>query len=69
VRVDGDEATGRAYICEFGRMLTGASELNYAIYHDRYRRTADGWRFVERRYEVRYVDRTPLRGAPPDVEQ
>ena len=43
----------------------GGSHLNYAVYHDRYRRTPDGWRFTERVYEVRYLDTTPLAGAAP----
>ncbi|MGC1564890.1 MAG: hypothetical protein WA794_02615, partial [Trebonia sp.] len=43
----------------------GTSELNYAIYHDRYQRTADGWKFTERVYEVRYHDTSPLAGSPP----
>ncbi|MDR0344773.1 MAG: nuclear transport factor 2 family protein [Nocardiopsaceae bacterium] len=38
-------------------------ELNYAIYHDRYRRTGDGWKFTERFYEVRYLDHSPLAGS------
>lgn len=50
---------------EFGHMRNGHSELNYALYHDRYRRTPDGWKSAERVYEVRYLDATPLRGAPP----
>ncbi len=63
VRLDGDTAAGRAYIHEFGRMREGSSHLNYAVYHDRYRRTADGWKFTERRYEIKYLDATPLNGA------
>jgi ketosteroid isomerase-like protein len=65
VEIDGDTARGRVYIVEFGRMHEGGSHLNYAIYHDRYRRTPDGWRFTERVYEIRYMDTTPLPGAPP----
>jgi ketosteroid isomerase-like protein len=65
IELDGDTATGRAYIVEFGRFRDGSSNLNYSLYHDRYRRTPDGWRFVERVYEVRYVDTTPLTGSPP----
>ncbi|MFF7529949.1 nuclear transport factor 2 family protein [Streptomyces bobili] len=65
IRLDGDAATGRAYIQEFGRMRDGSSHLNYAVYHDRYERTADGWKFSERVYEVRYLDSTPLRGSAP----
>lgn len=65
LRIDGDTARGRVYIHEFGRMRDGSSHANWALYHDRYRRTPDGWKFSERVYEVRYVDATPLTGAPP----
>jgi len=65
VRLDGDTASGRAYIQELIRLRDGSSELNYAIYHDRYRRTPDGWKFTERVYEIRYLDTTPLAGSPP----
>ncbi|WP_433466091.1 nuclear transport factor 2 family protein [Spirillospora sp. CA-128828] len=64
IRLDGDTATGRAYIQEFGRFHDGGSHLNYALYHDRYQRTPDGWKFTERVYEVRYGDSTPLAGSP-----
>jgi ketosteroid isomerase-like protein len=67
IQLDGDTAAGRAYLQELGRLRDGRSELNYAIYHDRYRRTADGWKFTERIYEVRYPDTTPLTGAPPEA--
>ena len=39
--------------------------MNYAIYHDRYQRTGDGWKFTERVYEVRYLDTSPLAGSAP----
>jgi ketosteroid isomerase-like protein len=60
--IDGDTATGRAYVTEFGRLYDGRSNFNCSIYHDRYRRTADGWKFVERSYEIRYHDQTALSG-------
>ena len=66
IRLDGDTASGRAYIAELMRFSDGRSELNYAIYHDRYRRTGDGWKFTERIYEVRYLDHSPLAGSAPD---
>ncbi|SDU82898.1 nuclear transport factor 2 family protein [Jiangella alkaliphila] len=66
VRLDGDTATGRAYVLSFGGLRDGASHLNYSVYHDRYRRTPDGWRFAERVDEVKYLDTAPLTGAPPD---
>ena len=65
IELDGDTAAGRAYIQELIRLRDGSSHLNYAIYHDRYRRTGDGWKFTERVYEVRYLDSTPLTGSPP----
>jgi ketosteroid isomerase-like protein len=68
IQLDGDTATGRAYIHELVRLRDGRQELNYAIYHDRYQRTGDGWKFTERVYEVRYLDPSPLAGsAPPAV--
>jgi ketosteroid isomerase-like protein len=65
IRLDGDTATGRAYMQEVLRTRDGHAEVNFAIYHDRYRRTPDGWRFAERTYEVRYRDTTPLTGSAP----
>lgn len=65
VRLDGDTATGRAYIQEIARTLDGREGLNYAVYHDRYRRTDEGWKFAERVYEVRYLDTSPLTGSAP----
>ncbi|HEU4493355.1 MAG TPA: nuclear transport factor 2 family protein [Rubrobacteraceae bacterium] len=67
IRLEGDTAVGRAYIVEFGRMREGSSHLNYSVYHDRYQRTSDGWKFTERVYEVRYLDTTPLAGSAPKV--
>ena len=65
IQLDGDTASGRAYLCELIRLRDGSSQLNYAIYHDRYQRTGDGWRFAERVYEIRYLDTTPLAGSAP----
>jgi ketosteroid isomerase-like protein len=60
----GDTASGRAYLQELGRTRDGRSFVNYAIYHDHYRRTEDGWKFTERVYEIRYLDTSPLAGSP-----
>ena len=65
IQLEGDTASGRAYISEFGRLRDGSSHLNYAVYHDRYQRTTDGWKFTERIYEIRYLDTTPLSGSAP----
>jgi ketosteroid isomerase-like protein len=68
LRIEGDTAAGRTYMQEIGRARDGRTEANWAIYHDRYERTADGWRFTERVYEVRYHDNTPLSGTAPVVD-
>ncbi|MEU5654267.1 LUD domain-containing protein [Streptomyces sp. NPDC047737] len=68
ILLDGDTATGRAYIQELARTLDGRQGLNYAVYHDRYRRTEEGWKFAERVYEVRYLDTTPLTGSAPSPD-
>jgi len=36
------------------------------VYHDRYQRTPDGWKFTERVDQVRYPDTSPLAGSPPE---
>lgn len=63
VRLDGDTASGRTYLHELAQLQDGRGGTNYGVYHDRYRRTADGWRFSERVYEVRYFDASPLPGT------
>src|SRR5260221_668888 len=65
IQLDGYTATGRAYIQELASTRDGRQGLNYAIYHDRYQRTGDGWKFTERVYEVRYLDTSPLAGSAP----
>jgi ketosteroid isomerase-like protein len=65
IQLEGDTASGRAYVLSLGRLREGGSHLNYSVYHDRYRRTPDGWKFAERADEIRYLDTTPLTGSPP----
>jgi hypothetical protein len=56
IQLDGDTASGRAYVLSFGQMRDGSSHLNYSVYHDRYQRTPDGWKFTERVDEIKYLD-------------
>jgi ketosteroid isomerase-like protein len=65
IQLEGDTASGRAYVLSFGHMRDGSSQLNYSVYHDRYRRTPEGWKFAERADVVKYLDTTPLAGSPP----
>jgi ketosteroid isomerase-like protein len=65
IQLHGDTATGRAYLSEVAHLRDGGSHLNYFVYHDRYQRTPDGWKFTERVAEFRYVDSAPLTGSAP----
>jgi hypothetical protein len=64
ITVSGDEATGtwylqdRVIVPEFNFMLIGA-----AFYHDRYRRTADGWRISATGYDRTYEATMSLAGT------
>jgi hypothetical protein len=50
--VDGsDEAAGRLYMCELRHdRASGESSRAFGVYHDRFRRVDDGWRFASRNY-------------------
>ena len=65
IRLEGDTASGRAYISELMHGRDGRSQVNYSVYHDHYQRTPEGWKLTERAYEVRYLDTTPLAGSAP----
>jgi ketosteroid isomerase-like protein len=65
IQLDGDIASGREYVFETGRQRDGRSVVMYGLFHDRYQHTPDGWKFTERVLEPRYLDTTPLTGAPP----
>ncbi len=66
VLLDGDTASGRVFVHELVSARNGRSGQNYAIYHDRYQRMQDGWRFTERVYDIKYLDTSPLAGSPPN---
>jgi ketosteroid isomerase-like protein len=65
IQLDGDTASGRAYLSELILLRDGSSYLNYFVYHDRYERTGHGWKFTERVSEFRYLDISPLAGSAP----
>ena len=65
IELDGDTAVGRVYLQEPMRSRDGSSHLSYGVYHDRYRRTTGGWKFAERRYEMRHRDIASLTERAP----
>jgi ketosteroid isomerase-like protein len=50
VDLDGDEATGRMYICELRAVGDGTWSEAYGLYRDQYRRRDGAWRIAGRRY-------------------
>ena len=56
IKLDGDTASGRAYVSEIGPAPhNGTSIYNYALFHDQYRRTPDGWKFSERVFRTQVL--------------
>ena len=60
IRLDGDTGTGRFYLTEHARAADGSAMLTLGVYHDRFRRDPDRWRFAERRFHAMYM-------GPPDL--
>ena len=52
VIVDGDSASGRWFLAERGTTIDGDPIDHVGTYDDIYVRTADGWRFASRHFEV-----------------
>jgi ketosteroid isomerase-like protein len=50
IDLDGDEATGRVYICELRLDRDGTWSDAYGLYRDRYRRRDGTWRIAGRQY-------------------
>ena len=62
--VNGTAATARTYVSELGQPpgVSGEGYRNVGIYLDDLADTANGWRYVRRRYHYLYLDRAPLPG-------
>lgn len=61
--LDGDQATGRWLVHETGRSTADDGQTNYGLYHDRYTRAADGWRFARRDYRYVLLDTSDVAGT------
>lgn len=63
MEVDGDEGSGVVYCLAHHTTVRDGAPHNLVMtirYHDRYRRTADGWRFSERRIVRLWNELRPL---------
>ena len=69
--IDGATATGRRYMQEMARTVSGKTLVYHGYYDDAYVRTDDGWRFSERRLVWLYQGPPDLSGTfgpPPGYE-
>jgi hypothetical protein len=61
--VDGDRASARWGVTEFGRPdVPDQGYFNHAFYEDQLTKTASGWKFARRDYQYIYVDSSLLNG-------
>jgi uncharacterized protein (TIGR02246 family) len=63
VEIDGDTATGRWQILEFGKMKDGSAMMNIGFYRDECVREDGAWRFARRSFSPLYVGPPDLSGA------
>ncbi len=68
--IDGDAATGRAYLVELNVPVDGDRRVLAALYDDTYRRTAGGWLFSSRSLTRLYAGAPDLSGQffGPDLD-
>lgn len=62
IELQGDEAIARWYLTEQGMSVGDEPMLSLGVYHDRCRRTGEGWRFVSRRFDPLYIGQPDLSG-------
>lgn len=63
------EANGRVQVTEFARKKDGTAAITFGVYHDRYVRDGEEWRFTWRHWAMAYHGPTDLSGdfvVPPD---
>jgi uncharacterized protein (TIGR02246 family) len=61
IALDGDTATARSSIRESGKFAGRDEGVEaFGVYHDSLVRTADGWRFARRAFDLRWMHRVPI---------
>ncbi|HIF93177.1 MAG TPA: hypothetical protein EYQ60_08645 [Myxococcales bacterium] len=55
IEFEGDEASGRFYVNEYGALSNGSGLLMLGIYFDRYSGKSGGWLFQSRRIHPLYM--------------
>ena len=52
IDIQGDEATGRMYMCEIRHDDRAGNTMSYGLYRDKYKKIDGKWWFADRRYRV-----------------
>jgi ketosteroid isomerase-like protein len=74
LEIEDGTGTGRTYVTEHNSFRSGRKTFNIGLYHERYRRDADRWRFTWRHFDLFYMGpadlsvpffTVPEYGAPP----
>jgi uncharacterized protein (TIGR02246 family) len=66
ISVDGDSAAARSVVRESGKFAGRDEGIEaFGIYVDRLVRTTEGWRFAQRRFELKWLHRVPILPAEP----
>ena len=61
IMLNGDTASARSSIRESGKFAGRAEGVEvFGVYHDDLVRTADGWRFARRAFDLRWKHRVPI---------
>ena len=64
IDASGSRGTGRFPTVEFCQLGRGPGTLMLGTYHDVYVVEDGGWRFAERRMQIRYLGPTDMSGSP-----
>lgn len=62
IQINGDEATARCICQEAARGPNGRYYRNNGVWHDRLRRSGNGWVFTSRTYQYLWLDLSPFTG-------
>lgn len=62
IQIEGDDASTRCFCHEAARGPNGRYYRNNGMWHDRLKRSGDGWVFTQRVYQFFWLDHSPFSG-------
>ena len=61
IRLEGDRASATTLMHEIGKLDNGTSSFAVGVYHDKFVRTEQGWKFAERLFEALHQETGQIR--------